>query len=263
MARSHSRVVSIVVSICIALFVPVASAQQQQAPQRSKAPAPVKPYQPVATTLPVTINDASFEAFRRQLGEIAIRKDTTGLKRLVVAQGFFWKGEKGEKADKNKSAFDNLAAAVQLDAKDGAGWDQLASYAFDPTAAPVATVKDVICSPADPVFNDQEFESLLKATQTDLEEWGYPLINGIEVRSGRQANAAVIETLGLHFLRVLADESAASMAPSQLPTLQVATPSGKTGFVPAFALAPLGNDQLCYRKESDGWKISGYIGGDP
>ena len=41
------------------------------------------------------------------------------------------------------------------------------------------------------------------------------------------------------------------------------TPTGKTGFIPAFALAPLGNDQLCYRKEADGWKIIGYIGGDP
>ena len=263
MGRSRSTVVSIVIAFCIALFVPLATAQQQQAPPKPRPQAAVKPYQTVATTLPVTINDASFETFRRLLGEYAIRKDDVGLKRLVVAQGFFWKGEKGDKADKNKSGFDNLAVAVQLNAKDGSGWDQLASYAFDPTAAPVAGVKEVICSPADPVFNDQELESLLKTTQTDLEEWGYPLINGIEVRSGRQANAPVIETVGLHFVRVLVDESAVNMAPNQLPTLQIVTPSGKTGFIPAFALAPLGNDQLCYRKEADGWKIAGYIGGDP
>ncbi len=31
--------------------------------------------------------------------------------------------------------------------------------------------------------------------------------------------------------------------------LRVVTPSGKTGFVPAEALSPLGNDQLCYSKE--------------
>ena len=31
--------------------------------------------------------------------------------------------------------------------------------------------------------------------------------------------------------------------------LKVVTPSGKTGFVPAEALSPLGNDQLCYSKE--------------
>ena len=44
--------------------------------------------------------------------------------------------------------------------------------------------------------------------------------------------------------------------------LRVVTPSGKTGFVPADALSPLGNDQLCYSKEGGGWKISGFVGGD-
>ena len=48
----------------------------------------------------------------------------------------------------------------------------------------------------------------------------------------------------------------------QIPMLKVVTPSGKTGFVPAEALSPLGNDQLCFSKEGGGWKISGFIGGD-
>jgi hypothetical protein len=257
MGRCHAKIIASAVGATVALSVALAAAQQPR-PQ-----APVKPYQPVATTLPATINDSAFDAFRRQLGEIAARKDSAGLRRLVVAQGFFWKGEKGERADKNKSGFDNLAAAVRFDAPDGSGWDQLTSHAFNPTAAPVTAVKDVICSPADPVFDDQQFENLLKATGTDLEEWGYPLITGIEVRSGRQPKAPVIEKLGLHFVRVLADESAANQPANQLPTLQVATPSGRTGFIPAFAVAPLGNDQLCYRKDTDGWKIAGYIGGGP
>ncbi len=50
--------------------------------------------------------------------------------------------------------------------------------------------------------------------------------------------------------------------PQPGPMLKVVTPSGKTGFVPAEALSPLGNDQLCYSKEAGGWKISGFIGGD-
>jgi hypothetical protein len=262
MGRSHSKVFSIAIGFCAVLLMSVAVAQQQ-APQRPRPQAPIKAYQPVATTLPTTVNDPAFEAFRRQLGEIAVKKDRAGLARIVVAQGFFWKGEKGEKAEKNKSGMDNLATAIQLGAKDDSGWDQLASYAFDPTAAPVAGVKDVVCSPADPVFNDKEFEELLKATQTDLEEWGYPLLSGIEVRASRLPKAPVIETLGLNFVRVLVDESAVNVGPNQLPSLQVVTPMGKTGFIPAFALAPLGNDQLCYRKEADGWKIAGYIGGDP
>ena len=262
MGRSHFRVFSIAVGFCAALLMSMAVAQQQ-APQKPRPLAPIKAYQPVRTTLPTTVNDPAFDAFRRQLGEIAVKKDKEGLARIVVAQGFFWKGEKGERADKNKSGMDNLAAAIQLSAKDDSGWDQLASYAFDPTAAPVASIKDVICSPADPVFNDKEFEELLKATQTDLEEWGYPLLSGIEVRASRLSKAPVIETLGLHFVRVLVEESAVAPGPNQLPLLQIVTPGGKSGFIPAFALAPLGNDQLCYRKVADGWKIIGYIGGDP
>ena len=49
------------------------------------------------------MNDPSFEAFRRHLGEVAKRKDRGGLARLVIAQGFFWEGERGDKADRRKS----------------------------------------------------------------------------------------------------------------------------------------------------------------
>ena len=77
------------------------------------------------------------------------------------------------------------------------------------------------------------------------------------MRSGPQPNAPVVEKLGLHFVRVMQDQNA-----QPGPMLKVVTPSGKTGFVPAEALSPLGNDQLCYSKEAGGWKISGFIGGD-
>jgi hypothetical protein len=43
--------------------------------------------------------------------------------------------------------------------------------------------------------------------------------------------------------------------------LHVATPSGKTGYVDAQQLAPLGSDQMCYSKDGGGWKIAGYFGG--
>jgi hypothetical protein len=38
-------------------------------------------------------------------------------------------------------------------------------------------------------------------------------------------------------------------------------PSGKTGFVSIEALSSLGGDQICYTKETSGWKITGYYGG--
>jgi len=40
----------------------------------------------------------------------------------------------------------------------------------------------------------------------------------------------------------------------------IVTPDGKFGYVTIDDIAPLGNDQLCYGKESGEWKITGYIG---
>jgi hypothetical protein len=60
-------------------------------------------------------------------------------------------------------------------------------------------------------------------------------------------------------VRVLPDAPAAS--PGQPQFLHLALPDGKTGFVPADAVAPLASDQICYRQAAGGWKIAGYIGG--
>lgn len=73
------------------------------------------------------------------------------------------------------------------------------------------------------------------------------------------SSAAVTEKLGLHFIRILPDESAPP-AGNQIPLIKVVVPSGKTGFVSADAIAPLGNDQLCYVKDDTGWKITGFVG---
>jgi hypothetical protein len=37
--------------------------------------------------------------------------------------------------------------------------------------------------------------------------------------------------------------------------------AGKIGYVLVDSVAPIGNDQPCYVKDSSGWKIGGYIGG--
>jgi hypothetical protein len=44
--------------------------------------------------------------------------------------------------------------------------------------------------------------------------------------------------------------------------LKIVLPSGKTGFVSADTLAPLGADQMCFIKDGAAWKIAGFIGGD-
>jgi hypothetical protein len=228
------------------------------APPQQPAAAPVKPYKPVSITAPAAVADPSFEAFRKQLGAVVEKKDRKALAGLV-APNFFWMGEKGDKADKKKPSLENLAKAIQLDGKEAPGWEILGAASNDPTGTPFPDRKDTICSPADPTFNAQELEALAKATGTDEGDWAYPTQTGLEVHSGPQPNSPVVEKLGLHFVRVMQDNAPGDQ---QNPMLKVVTPSGKTGFVPAEALSPLGNDQLCFSKEGGGWKISGFIGGD-
>jgi hypothetical protein len=204
---------------------------------------------------PQTMNDAALEALRKQLGEVSQQKDRTALAKLVVNQGFFWIGEKGDRADKRKSGIDNLASALGLKNKDGAGWDMLASFADDPTGAPLPGRKNAICAPADPTFDNKAFNDLLVSTKADSGDWGYPVSADVEVRATPQANAPVIEKLGPAFVRI-----ATESGPNAPTFLRVGTPSGKTGFISVDAVAPIGNDQLCYVKEAGDWKIGGYVG---
>src|SRR5262249_3470294 len=64
--------------------------------QQAQQPAPPKPYKPIAVTPAQPYSDPSFVAFRKQLGDIANRKDRAALARIVV-NNFFWMGEKGDK----------------------------------------------------------------------------------------------------------------------------------------------------------------------
>jgi len=230
----------------------------QQKPPQPAAPqaAPVKPYKTVAVTLPKPSADPGLEDLRKQIGVAAEKKDRGALTGLVVAKGFFWERDNGNAADKTKSGVDNLSDALGLANKDGDGWDMLAGYAEEPTAAPSPDHKGAVCAPADPTFDGPAFDALLKATQTDPGEWGYPVSENIEVHSAAQANAPVTDKLALAFVRVMPEAS------TNAPTwLRIVTPAGKVGFVSIDSIAPIGNDQICYVKDASAWKIGGYIGG--
>ncbi len=221
--------------------------------------APIKSYQPVAVTPPSTYGDPGFVAFRKQLADVAQHKDRAALAKLVVAQGFFWMQDK-DLADKRKSGVANLAAAIDLDAKDGSGWEMLSGYAGDPTGEPLPDRPNVVCAPAEPGIDPKAFQALIEATATQPPDWGYPSTAGVEVRSGAKPNAPVIEKLGLTIVRVLPDSTSPD-DPSQQAFLHIATPSGKSGFVPIEAMSALGGDQMCYTKDAGAWKITGYFGG--
>ena len=235
--------------------------QQQPAAQgtsQPSTPAPPKPYKPVAIAPIAPANDASFDAFRKQLADVAKKKDRAALSQIVVAQGFFWEGESGDHADGKKSSIDNLAAAISLDDKGGIGWDALNAAAQEPTLEAYGDKKGVMCAPANPKFDEQALDELAKSTQTDMSEWGIPIKVGVEVRGAAQPNAPVIDKLTASLVRVMPEDATGSSG--QPPAfLRVVVPSGKVGYVPVDAIAPLVSDQLCYQKDGSTWKIAGYV----
>jgi hypothetical protein len=115
-----------------------------------------------------------------------------------------------------------------------------------------------MCGPAGPEIDGQAFEALVKQTGTDPGDWAFPVAPDLEVRSAGQPNAPVIEKLGLHLIRVIAEQPAANAAQTPPTFIRVVTPSGKTGFVAIEAISPIGFDQLCYVKDAAGWKIAGF-----
>jgi hypothetical protein len=225
--------------------------------------APPKPYKPVAVTLPQPYNDPSFEAFRKELGEIANHKDRAALAGKVVANGFFWMGEKGDKASKRKSGIDNLAAAIGLDTGDGVGWETLADAAAEATLEPLPDKNDVMCSPAGPVFDRKAAEQTAKATGTQPEDWGFPIKGGLDVHAAGRANSLVIEKVGSVLVRIMPGGPLPGAGDAPLPQLgsyfvRIVTPSGNVGYVPDNTISALDSDRLCFVKDATGWKITGY-----
>jgi hypothetical protein len=235
---------------------------QSQAPAPPQAPAPVKagPYNVVAIKLPAPVSDASFETFRKQLADIAKKKDRAALAQLLAAN-FFWIPEDADVADKTKPAIDNLAKAIGLDGKDAFGWEVVAEYAGETTGNPDPQRPGVICSPGEPGFDEKAADELANATQTDASDWVYPVRDGVELRSGPQQTAAVVEKLGLYLVRALDDDSPANAVMATF--LKVMAPSGKSGYVPVDAVKAVVGPQMCYLKDASGWKIAGFLGGDP
>jgi hypothetical protein len=226
--------------------------------------APPKPYKPVAVTLPQPYNDPSFEAFRKELGEIASHKDRAALAGKVVANGFFWIGERGDKASKRKSGIDNLAAAIGLDSADGVGWETLAAAADEATLAPAADKRGAMCSPAAPAFDQKAAAQTAKATGTQPEDWVFPVKGSLDVLAAGQASSPVIEKVGSVLVRIVPEGPLPGAGDAPLPQLgsyfvRIVTPSGKVGYVPDDTIGTLDNDRLCFVKNAAGWKITGYI----
>lgn len=224
------------------------------------APKP-RAYKPIAIELPQPIKDPSFIAFRKQIADIAKRKDRAALAK-VVASNFFWTTDDGKDlADKARSGADNLARALYLDNPETEGWDILAAFATEGTADPSTQRKGVICGPGEPKYDGAAVTELGQSTGTTSASWYYPVNEGIPVRGNVEPSSPTIGKLGMHLVWIYPDESPAGAVNAE--TVRIVLPSGEFGFVAADALLPLPGDLLCYVKNGNAWTITGYFGGLP
>src|SRR6266511_1043636 len=129
----------------------LAQAPAQRAPAPAPAPAPAlpaqKPYKTVAVTINATPRDAAFEALRKELGDIAKRKDRAALAQRIVPRDFFWERDFSGDFDPKRPNVDNLAAALTLEDDDGSGWEALAAFAAEASAGPLPGRPSIICAP--------------------------------------------------------------------------------------------------------------------
>ena len=128
---------------------------------------------------------------------------------------------------------------------------------------PLPSRSGVVCAPARPGYDSVAYARLLDTTFTSAIDWAYPSAGQTPVRVAPQRDAAVVATLGPHFVQLLGFEGADSEpAPGRSQWAHVATPDGRTGFVAPASLMSLTTEQLCYMKDQiAGWRIAGYITG--
>jgi hypothetical protein len=239
---------------CVALVLLAAAAQ-------AKRVRPPAPYTPVAVKLLPEFNDAGLAALRTELAAVANGRIYAELARPVVVHGLFWERDFANAFNPRRPSVDNLAAALRLEHRDGAGWRTLAALAAEAGAVPLESRPGIVCAPGPPTFDGIAFDRLIDTTFTDPPDWAYPRVETL-VREKPRTNAVMVERLGLHFVRVLPFEGADGEAPSRAQWAQVVVPSGKTGFVAPGTLMRLNAERLCYGKDATGrWRIAGYIGG--
>ena len=214
-------------------------------------------------TIVAAPREAAFETLRKELGDIVKRKDRAALAARVVAKDFFWERDFGGAFDAGKPPADNLGMALGLDAEDDSGWESLAAFVSEPSIGPLPGRPSVLCAPASIQFDEAARDKLIEATQTDGIQWVFPRAAGLQVRSAPQSSSAVIETLGLHFVRLLGfDDKGGESDPIRTAWMRVVTPAGKSGFVAPASLVSPYTDRLCFAKDAAGaWRIAGYVGG--
>lgn len=217
-----------------------------------------KTYPLVAVTIPGDPNDPALTVFRATLSEIARKKDSDALIKLV-AKEFFWERDFGGGFEKKKSPFINFATALNLAAADDSGWRSLAAFA-DQLPGAHEKRKGVFCGPPAPKYSAKAFEKLLKDTGSDVFDWSYPAHAHVIVREKGEAGLREIGKLtdNYTFTDLAARGEKFDFAKDWTAVI---LNDGTRGFVaPGELLTPL-DPRLCFVKRNGNWLIAGYVGG--
>jgi hypothetical protein len=221
------------------------------------------PYAAVGITLPPRQSEPGVAALRANLAAAARRQSFGDLARYVAPQNFFWDRDINKRFDPKRTSAANLAVALNLESGTRAGWEILAGLAAAPTASESADRSGVLCAPGPPKFDQHDYDTLIDSTRTRQEDWVYPLARNVALRVSPRSSAAVVETLGTTFLRVLRYKTAAADAePLHSGWTRIAAPSGNIGYVAPDSLSALSAPQLCYAKGFGGWVVAGFVGGN-
>jgi hypothetical protein len=233
------------------------------------APRVPKPYAPVAIVRPAPSADPGLVAFRAAVVAATKSRRYADLEALVQAQGFFWDRDFDRAHDPRRSSADNLAGAVSLERRDGAGWNTLAMLAAEAAVEPLESRPGVVCAPARPVYDSVELSRLLDRTYTGYADWAYPRADETALRAAPLPDAPAVGRLGLQFVHLLGFEGAGGepkleRTPEFLPEhnrwARVALPDGRTGYAAPGSLMSLTGERLCYIKDLVlGWRIAGFI----
>lgn len=255
------RFAAVAIALLAAVFLaPQSALAMKKAPYpevKVQAPAPFKP-------------DAALDAMRKTLADAVHRKDVKALFALV-SPDFTWTadGEPAEQSDKAQDALGNFKVAFGFrqhgksedSGSAGAFWILLDDAASDTSLTPRDDNPEIACGPAvanvvDEDVRDRANDDL--AGEEGSLEWVYTL-KEIALTEKPTGGGTVAKVANIAMPVV--SRYPAPKAGENLPTsfYEVLLPSGKTGWIDADGVDPIGVDRICYGKDKSGaWKIVGY-----
>jgi hypothetical protein len=250
----------------IALLATAVFLAPQSALAMKKAPYPEVKVQAPPPFKP----DPALDTMRKALADAAHGKDAKTLFALVNPD-FAWTadGEPAEQSDAKQDGLTNFKVAFgfreygKTEDSDSASafWILLDDAASDPSLTPRDDNPEIACGPAvasvvDEDVRDRASEEI--AGEGESLEWVYTLK---EITLTEQPTGGGTVAKASNIAMPVVSRYPAPKAGENLPTsfYEVLLPSGKTGWIDADGVDPIGVDRICYGKDKSGaWKIVGY-----